>query len=262
VLRDRVSTGETTTDPTEGGTNGTRSAAAARWCELAGRVVVPPRSGLVFHLSSKLSQDVRWQLSVGVGLGDIVTKLGWMVVIIDDGWVLVGDRGLVGGNHRAVSGDVRWCSVWVLAPVKELGDGWVRLGTTRNLLRMSLGNTILVNWVRGHIVGKLAGGWGSRSGGLAGLDHVNSSSASNFLHVFRRVWMVKVVLAIVLHVLLILVLNGGNDDLNLTTKHQVEAVVAGGLLKTWKARSIVPLVQFPTKCVGFDLEHAKFASSN
>ena len=70
-----------------------------------------------------------------------------------------------------------------------------------------------------------------------------------------------VVLAVVLHVILIIVLRR-YDNLNLATEHQVETVAAGGLLKTWKARSIAPFVQFPTKCVGFDLDRAKFASSN
>lgn len=74
--------------------------------------------------------------------------------------------------------------------------------------------------------------------------------------------MVEVVLAVVLHVLLIIVLIRGQDNLNFATEHQVETVTAGGLLKTWKARSIAPLVQFPAKCIGFDLDHAKFASSN
>jgi hypothetical protein len=73
---------------------------------------------------------------------------------------------------------------------------------------------------------------------------------------------VGVVFAVVVHVILILVLRRGYDNLNLTTEHQVETIAAGGLLKTWKARSIAPLVQFPTKCIGFDLDRAKFASSN
>lgn len=164
VLGDRVSTRETITDPTEGGTNRARSAAAARWGELAGRIVVPPRSDLLFHLSGQLSQDVRWQLSVGVGLGKIVTELRWMVAIIDHGRVLIRDRGLVASNHRTASGDVRWDGVWVLAPVKELREGWMGLGTTRNLLGMSVGDTVLVNWKRGNIVGELvAGGRGDRS---------------------------------------------------------------------------------------------------
>jgi hypothetical protein len=112
MLRDRVSTRETTTDSTGGASNRARSAAAARWGKLACRVVVPSRSGFVFHLSGKLGQDVGWQLSVSVGLGDIVAKLGWVVVIVDHGWVLVRDRGLVVSNDRAASGDVvRWYNV-------------------------------------------------------------------------------------------------------------------------------------------------------
>jgi len=117
------------------------------------------------------------------------------------------------------------------------------LGTTWNLLRMNVGNTVLVNWKRGDIVGKLvARGRGNRSRGLAGLNHVNSSSAGNFLHLFRGACMVGVVLAVVLHVLLVLVLSRGYDDLNLTTEDQVETVAAGGLLVTWKTRSIAPFV--------------------
>jgi len=56
VLGDRVSARET--DFTEGAANRTRSTTAARWGKLAGRVVIPSRSGLVLHLSSELSQDV------------------------------------------------------------------------------------------------------------------------------------------------------------------------------------------------------------
>ena len=74
--------------------------------------------------------------------------------------------------------------------------------------------------------------------------------------------MMKVVLAVVLHVFLIIMLIRGQDNLNLSTEHQVETVAASGLLETWKARSIAPLVQFPAKCISFDLDHAKFASSN
>jgi len=155
VLGDWISTRETTTDPTEGGTNRARSAAAARWGELAGGVVVPPRSGLLFHLSGEVSQDVRWQLSIGVGLGNIVTKLGWVVAIVHHSWVLIRDRGLVAGNHRAASGNVRWGGVLVVASMEDLGHGWMRLQTTRNLLGMSVGDTVLVNRKRGDIVGKL-----------------------------------------------------------------------------------------------------------
>ena len=202
-------------------------------------------------------------MSIGVGLRNIVTKLGWVVVIIDHRWVLIRDRGLVAGNHRAAGGDVRWGGMWVLASVNELGDGWMGLRTTWNLLGMSVGNTVLVNWKRGDIMCKLvARGRRGRSGGLAGLNHVNSSNAGNFLHVFRGACVVGVVVAVVFHVILIIVLIRGYDDLNLATEHQVETISAGRLLKTWKARSITPFVQFPTKCVGFDLEHAKFASSN
>jgi len=155
VLGDWISTREATTDPTEGGTNRARSAAAAWWGELAGRVVVPPRSSLLFHLSGEVSQDVRWQLSVGVGLGNIVTKLGWVVAIVHYSWVLIRDRGLVAGNHRAASRNVRWDGVLVMAPMEDLGHSWMRLETTWNLLGMSVGDTILVNWRRGDIVSKL-----------------------------------------------------------------------------------------------------------
>jgi hypothetical protein len=186
-----------------------------------------------------------------------------VVAIVDHGWVLIRDRGLVARNHRAASGNVRWGGVRVLACVKELGDSWMGLGTTRNLVGMRVGNTVLVNWRRGGIVGKLvARGWGSRSGGLAGLNRVNSDSMGNLFYVFRRACIVGIVIAVVLHILLIIELSRGYDNLNLATEHQVETVAPGGLVNTRKARSIVPLVQLPTKCVGFDLEHAKFASSN
>ena len=52
----------------------------------------------------------------------------------------------MGGNDRPTIGDVvRWCSMWVLAPVKETGDGWVGLGANWDLLRMNGGNTVLVD---------------------------------------------------------------------------------------------------------------------
>jgi hypothetical protein len=151
----------------------------------------------------------------------------------------------------------------VLAPVKELGDGWVGLRATWDLLRMNVGNTVLVNWDRGDVMGKLmASWWGSRSGGLAGFYHVDSDSAGDFLHVFKRACVVEVVITVVLHVLLILVLSRRYNNLNFTTEHQVEAVAAGGLLETGEARSIAPLVQFPTKGIGFDLDHAEFTGGN
>jgi hypothetical protein len=158
---------------------------------------------------------------------------------------------------------VRRCSVRVLASLKELIDGRVGLGATWNLLRMSVGRTILVSWERRDVVGKLVvGGRGSSSGGPAGFDHVDSSSSGNFLHVFRRARMVEVVLAVVLHILFIVLLSGGYNNLNLATEHQVEAVAASGLLQTGETRSIAPLVQFTTKGIGFDLEHAKFTSGD
>ena len=188
VLGNRVSTRETATHSTERAANRARSAAAARWGELASRVIVPRWSGLVFHLRSKLGQDVGWQLSIRVGLRNIVTKLGLVVAVVDHGWVLVRDRGLMAGNRRAASGDVvMWRSMWVLASVKELGDGWVGLGAAWDLLRVSVGNTVLVNRGRRNVVGKLVtSGRGSGSRGLAGLDHVNSRSTGDILHVFRR----------------------------------------------------------------------------
>ena len=76
VLADWVSVRDTAIDSTKGTANRAWSATAARWGELAGRVVIPSRSGLVLHLSGELSQDVGWQLSVVVGLGNVVTKLG------------------------------------------------------------------------------------------------------------------------------------------------------------------------------------------
>jgi hypothetical protein len=153
--------------------------------------------------------------------------------------------------------------MWVLVSVEELGDGWVGLGATWNLLGMSVRNTVLVNRERGDIMGKLvAGGRGIRSGGLAGFDHVDSSSTGNFLYILRRASVIEVVLAIVFHAILIVVLGRGYNDLNLTAEDQVEAIVAGGLLETGEARSIAPLVQFPTKGVGFHLEHAEFTGGN
>jgi hypothetical protein len=104
--------------------------------------------------------------------------------------------------------------------VKELADGWVGLGTSWDLLRMSVGSTVMVNWKRGDIMGKLvASGRRNGSGGLAGFERANSSSAGNLLNVFRKACMVEVFFAIVLHALLILVLNRGENDLNLTTEH-------------------------------------------
>jgi len=153
--------------------------------------------------------------------------------------------------------------MWVLVSVKELGDGWVGLGAAWNLLGMSVGNTVLVNRESGGIMGKLvAGGRGCRSGGLGGFDHVDGHSAGNFLHILRRASVIEVVLAVVFHVLLIIVLGRGYDDLHLTAEDQVEAIVAGGLLETGEARSIAPLVQFPTKGIGFCLEHAEFTGGN
>lgn len=105
---------------------------------MAGRVVIPLWSGLLFHLS-KLSQDVGWQLSVNVGLGDIITKLGWVVAIVYHGWVLKRDWGSVSGNDRVASRSVvRWYGVWELTRVSGLGERLVRLGTTHDLLRMGL----------------------------------------------------------------------------------------------------------------------------
>jgi hypothetical protein len=72
---------------------------------------------------------------------------------------------------------------------------------------MSVGNTVLVNWDRGDVMGKLmTSGRGSGSGGLAGFCHVDSNGAGDFLHVFRGACVVEVVIAVVLHVVLILVL--------------------------------------------------------
>ena len=123
------------------------------------------------------------------------------------------------GNDRTTSGDVvSRHSMWVLAPVKELRDGRVGLGTARNLLRMSMGNNVLVNRERGDIVGELVvSGLRSRSGGLAGSGHIDS--AGDFLHVFRRACVVEVVLAIVLHVFFILVLCGRYNNLNFAAEY-------------------------------------------
>lgn len=156
-----------------------------------------------------------------------------------------------------------WCSVWVLASLKELGDGWVGLGATWHLLRMSVGNTILVNWERGNIMGKLmVSGRRYRSGRLAGFDHVNSSSAADFLHVFGGARMEEIVLAVFLHVLLIFMMRRGYNDFNFAAKHQIKAIAAGSLLNSGKARSITPFVQFPAKHISLALEGTKFASSN
>ena len=151
--------------------------------------------------------------------------------------------------------------MWVLVSVKELGDGWVGLGSTGDLLRMSVGNTVLVNWR--DIMGKLvtSGGRG-RGGGLIRFGHVDSDSTGDFLHVFRRAPVVEVVLAVVLHVFLIVLLTGGYNDLHFAAQHQVEAVATGGLFETGEARPVAPLVQFPTKGICFELENAKFTSGN
>ena len=74
--------------------------------------------------------------------------------------------------------------------------------------------------------------------------------------------MVEIIFTIVFHILLILVLSGGHNNLNLAAEYQGKAVATGGLLQTGEARPVAPLVQFPTKGIGFDLEHAKFASSD
>lgn len=130
VASGRVPTGETATDSTEGAANRARSATAARWGELASRAVVPLRRGLVIYLSGELSQNMGGQLSTCVGLRKIIAKLGWMVVIVDQGRILIRGRGIVVGNDRAASGGmVRLYSMRVLTPVKKLGNGWVGLGT-------------------------------------------------------------------------------------------------------------------------------------
>jgi len=88
----------------------------------------------------------------------------------------------VAGNDRAASREVvGWYGVWVLASVKELG-----LGATRDLLRMSMDNTVLVNWKRGDIMGKLvACGRGVEVGDWLGLIML-TATVGDFLHVFRR----------------------------------------------------------------------------
>ena len=186
VLGDGISTRKTVTDSAEGAANGARSTAAARWGELTSRVI-PPRSGLVLHLDSKLGQDVGRQLSISVGLGNVITELGLVIAIVDQGRVFVRNWGLVTGNDRAASGVVvRRCGMRVLAPLKELRDSRVGLGPTWSLLRMSVGNTVLVSWERGDVMSKLiTSGRGSRSGGLAGFDHIDGSGADDFLHIFR-----------------------------------------------------------------------------
>ena len=156
-----------------------------------------------------------------------------------------------------------WSSVWVLASLEELGDGWVGLGATWHLLRMSVRNTVLVNWERGNIMGELVvGGRRDRSGRLAGFDHVNGGSAADVLHVFGGVRMELIVLAVFLHVLLIFMMSRGYNDFNLAAEHHVEAFAAGRLLKSGKTRSIAPLVQFSAEHISFDLDSTKFTSSN
>ena len=244
VLGNGISARETATDSTEGAANGARSTAAAWWGKLAGRIVIPSRSGLVLHLSGELGQDVGRQLPVSVGLGNIVTELGRVIAIVHHAWVLIGDWGLMASDDRAASGGVVGrCSMRELASMEELSDCRVGLGATRNLLRMSVGHTVLVSWERRGIVGKLVvSGRRSRSGGLAGFDHVDSSSAADLLHILGRARMVEVILSVVLHILLILLLSRGYNNLNLAAEHQRETVTAGGLLQTGEARSIAPFV--------------------
>ena len=79
-------------------------------------------------------------------------------------------------------------------------------------------------------------------------------------HIFRRAG-VKVIL-IVVHVLFVILLIRGDNNLNFTAEHRVEAVATGGLLETGNTRSVAPFVQFTTKGISFCLEHAKFTSSN
>jgi hypothetical protein len=168
------------------------------------------------------------------------------------------------GNHRAASRDaVGWTSVWVLASLEVLGEGRVGLGATGHLLRMSVRDTVLVNWERGNIMGKLVvSGRGYGSGRLAGLDHINGSDAGDFLHVFGRARMEVIVLAVVLHVLLVFVEGSGYNDFNLAAEDHIEAFAAGRFLKPGKARSIAPFVQFPAKHISLDLDRTKFTSSN
>ena len=77
--------GGVSTNSTEGTANRARSAAAARWSKLTGRVVIPSGGGLVFHLSCEPSQDMGWQLSVTIGLRGVVIKLRRVVAIVDHG---------------------------------------------------------------------------------------------------------------------------------------------------------------------------------
>ena len=74
--------------------------------------------------------------------------------------------------------------------------------------------------------------------------------------------MEEIVLAVFLHVLLIFMMRRGYNNLNFAAKHQIKAIAAGSLLKSGKARSITPFVQFPTKHISFALESTQFASSN
>jgi hypothetical protein len=170
----------------------------------------------------------------------------------------------VGGNDWTGSRNVvSWCSVWVLTRVCGLGKSLMGLGTAYDLLRMSSCNIVLVNRERGDIRGKaVARGRGSWGRGLPVLDHVNSGNAGDFLRFFGGPRVVKVVLIVILHVLVIFLLVGGEDNLDLTTEHQVKAITTGRFLEARDTSSLAPLVQFPTKRIGFCIDRAKLTGSN
>lgn len=263
LLGDGEPARESTANSAVGTADRAWSATAVRRSELAGGTVVPRRCGLLVHLRGELRQDVGCQLSVCVGLGNIVTELGWGIAIIHHGWVLVRNGGLVGSNNWVARRDMLRChGVWVLvAPVNELSLNVLELGTARGLLGVSMNDTVLVDGKR-RIVSKLvAGGRRRLDGRLAAFNHVNNGSMCNIFHIFRRTC-VKVIIAIVLHTLIILVLVGRQNNLNLTTKHHAKAIATGGFFDAGNARPVTPFVQFSAKDIGLGLEHAEFAGSN
>jgi len=72
----------------------------------------------------------------------------------------------------------------------------------------------------------------------------------------------EVILAVILQIVLVVLLSREYNNLNFAAEHHVEAVATGRFFETREASPITPLVQFPTKGIGFDLDHAEFTSSN
>lgn len=263
LLRDGEPARQTAANSAEGTVDRTRSAAAVGRGELTGGVVVPYRSSLLIHLGSNLVQDVGWQLSIGIGLRNAVTKLRRGITTVYHRWVLVRNWGLMGGNDWFSRRDMLgWCGVLMLMCVSELGMNVRGLGSTGDLLRMSLNNAILVDGKWGSIVNKLvARGRRRRDGGLAAFDRVDNGGVGDVFHFLGRAG-VKIVLAIVVHILLIFLLSGGDNNFDLTIEHHAEAIATGGFLSTGNTRTIAPFVQLPTKGISLRLKRAKFTSSN